>query len=136
MYCSVVRSSCINYTVDVAASLLSCVCSFIYLKYMDIQGRHRGTVLATALNTARKYLTIYIYNIHPNPEYRFLISLVNAFSIARVTTCVSDGASDTVVLDGEGVSRPLRYGVEIGVASSGLGSTDEERRLRFSRCEL
>lgn len=77
-----------------------------------------------------------MYNIHPNPEYRFFISLVKALSMATVTTGVSEGARDTVVLDGEGVSRPLRYGLEIAVPSSGLGSTDNERRLRFDNCEL
>ena len=77
-----------------------------------------------------------MYNIHSNPEYRFFTSLVNALSIAIVTTGVSDGARDTVVLDGEGVSRPLRYGVEVAVPSCGLESTDEERRLRFDNCEL
>ena len=40
------------------------------------------------------------------------------------------------MLDGEGVSRPLRYEVEIVVPSSGLESTDEDRRLRFDSCEL
>jgi hypothetical protein len=73
-----------------------------------------------------------MYNNHPNPEYRFFISLVKALSIATVTTGVSEGARDAVVLDGEGVSRPLRYGLDSTVPSSGLN----ERRLRFDDCEL
>ena len=40
------------------------------------------------------------------------------------------------MLDGEGVSRPLRYGLDVAPLSSGLESTEDERRLRFNNCEL
>jgi hypothetical protein len=76
-----------------------------------------------------------LYNNHPDPEYRFFISLVSALSIAIVTTGVSDGARDTLVLDGEGVSRPLRYGLNVAVPSA-LESIGDERRLRFDNCGL
>lgn len=75
-------------------------------------------------------------NIHPKPEYRFFTSLVNDLNIATVTIVDSEGANDTVVLDGEGVSRPLMCVLEIEAPSLGLEVTDDERRLRFGSWEL
>lgn len=56
--------------------------------------------------------------------------------MAIVTTGASDSASDVVVFVGDGVSRPLRYGLVIGLGVSSLGSAEDERRLRFDSCEL